>query len=622
MKTCCVVVIGHVDHGKTALVHALTGMETDRLAEEKARGLSILPGYAHKRYAGGIVDFIDAPGHEDFIQAMVSGASGAGAALVVVSAREGIAAQTREHLEIAGHLGIARGLIAVTKADLLPPQERAARLDSLCAQFAQTSLAHAPMVLCSAVTGEGIGEMHLALEALIADTRRPRAPASPTLAIDRVFSLTGQGTIVTGTLLGGALHKGDEAILHPSGQHVTLRGLHSRGESRDSVQPAERVAVNLRGVAVPDIPRGAVLCPQGAASRCFDVALRLRGSSAKPLRHMQEVRVLFGTTSEVARVHLFGRSALEPGQEGFAQLRFTRAVFAYEGQRAVLRQLSPAATIGGATFLDPQAQQTRAGDKARVQVLQAIASGAPSDVANALMDTQGGVARLADVARLAGDVPQGSGFVPLDAEHMTRPKDIEAARQGILSALARHHAAHPLQAMAPRAVIERRSLSPLLTALAEAALLAENLLRRQGNRLALASHDPHALLTEAQSAELAAIDMFFRHAGLSADHPAPDQFAPDLMAFLADQGRLIHLRNVALNQTLVLHADVLDTAARALAAAFPQAAPFTTSQARIALGTSRKVIVPVLEHFDSIGITQRDADVRRIAGAIGVPPPP
>lgn len=354
MITRPIAVIGHVDHGKTALVRALTGIETDTSAEEKARGLSILVGFAHKTYAQGVIDFIDAPGHEDFIQAMVSGTSGAQAALLVVSATEGIEAQTAEHLRIARLLGIASGVIAVTKSDLLCVDAYAACLARLRAAVGGTVLEDAPMVMCSAKDGTGLEALHAALQDLLNAPSCATTAAQTMLPVDRVFTVAGHGTVVTGTLLGGDMNAGDAVVVQPSGHPTTLRGLQCRGAQRTHARAGERVAANLRNITADAVKRGDVVClaPSVEATKCIDVEIT---ALAAPLKHMQDLRVLFGTTSAVATLRLFGGGQLAQGQKGFAQLRFRHAVLGYEGQRAVLRRLSPSETLGGAAFMDCQA---------------------------------------------------------------------------------------------------------------------------------------------------------------------------------------------------------------------------------------------------------------------------
>src|SRR5436190_601015 len=272
-----IAVIGHVNHGKTALIRALTGIETDRLAEEKARGLSITLGYAWRDYAAGTVDFLDAPGHEDFIRAMVMGATGASAALLVISATEGFGRQTHEHLRVAHLLGLRAGIVAVTKVDLLPDGAETGVRARLATELEGTFLAGEPVVFCSAQTGTGLPALHDALEALL--DRCPAADPAPgaILPLDRVFTVAGSGPVVTGTLQGGLLAAGAPVMLMPSGRHVTLRRLQVHGETVEAASPGGRVAAALRGVAVDEVQPGEVMCAPDslAASLLVDVELAL-----------------------------------------------------------------------------------------------------------------------------------------------------------------------------------------------------------------------------------------------------------------------------------------------------------------------------------------------------------
>ena len=631
MKTRCVVVVGHVDHGKTALVHALTGIETDRLAEEKARGLSITAGFAHATYPTGTVDFIDAPGHEDFIQAMIGAASGAGAALVVVSATEGIGAQTLEHLCIAGLLDITRGVIAISKSDLLPASEQAARLAELRADLSRTPLANAPMILCSAHGGAGLDDLHAALQALLEEATATPATPHCFLPIDRVFSMPGRGTIVTGTLLGDDLAVGDAVVLLPTGRTATIRGLQSRGKDRDRVHAGERMAANLRGVAVDDIARGSVLCVGDAAApaTCMDVHLNLLPTAT--LKHMDTARVSFGTASATAQVRLFGGGQRAPEGAGYGQLRFNKPMVGYAGQRAILRRLSPAQTIGGAMFLDPQAMPTGSSDKGRLQVLEAVHKGEAKQIANTLAQTQDGVAQLTDVARLARLTVTETlaaltdTFETLGAGMIASRTYIETCKAKVLNALTTYHATHPLHAMAPHRALGTSTMAPALLQHIEYALQATREIHRQDGKLALSGHDPIALLSKDQHARMADIEAAFHDAMLSP--PATDSVVQaaldhELFALLIDTGRLIALRNVSLKQTLVFHADTLTAATATLTATFPPPQTFTTSEARSALATSRRVIVPLLEHFDTRGLTIRHGNARQMARTNLIPQVP
>lgn len=623
MKNCCVVVIGHVDHGKTTLVRALTGIETDRLPEEKARGLSIVPGFGHVTYPGGVVDFVDAPGHEDFVQAMVAGASGARAAMLVVSAVEGVAAQTLEHLAIARILGIRTGVIAVTKSDLLNAKDHDACLGEMRDALSGTVLEDAPMILCSAVSGNGLDWLHSEMQAIMSAPNTMPAPLHSFLPVDRAFSVTGQGTVVTGTLHGTGISVGDTLNLSGTGQKAVIRGLQSRSVVRSGVVAGERVAVNLRNVAVADIPRGTVLTAKGAsaASNCMDALVKVEAEAGRSLKHLEDVRVLFGTSSEVAQIRLFANRQIEPGTSGFAQFRFAKPVMAFAGQPAVIRRLSPVQTIAGAVFLDPDATPTRGGDKHRLRVLQAAVAGDANLIAHSLCAAQGGTAPLADIARLARlpvvqlQAALAAGYVTVTDGVIATAADIDACKADILSGLARYHTAHPLQRFASLARFRRQKQSTLLFDCALACLLQEGSVLANGTGLALKQHDPVANLSETQRLRVSEIEHSFLTAALAP--PARETVLTssmdhELVDLLIDGGRLVALENIALGQTIVSHVDALTTAAKMLLTAFPPPLDFTTSQARAALNTSRRIIVPVLEYFDAQGMTTRTGDTRSI----------
>ncbi|MCX7564734.1 selenocysteine-specific translation elongation factor [Sulfitobacter sp. F26169L] len=628
MNTRCIVVIGHVDHGKTSLVRALTGIETDRTAEEKARGLSIVTGFAHKKYPHGVIDFIDAPGHEDFIGAMVGATTGAHAALLVVSAVEGVRAQTLEHLVIARLLGLDRGVIAITKNDLVPAQDHATCLENIRVALCDTILADAPMVLCSARTGAGLTPLEQELQTLLALPPQSTAPQHSMLAIDRVFSVSGRGTVVTGTLAGGDLTLDTPLFLQPADRQVSIRGLQSRGQERARVQTGERVAVNLRGVAKDDIARGGVLCsdPARKPSACVDAEISMLGGGRTLLKHMEKIRVLFGTGSEVATVRIIGAGRIGAAQTGFAQLRFHRAVCGFEGQRAILRRLSPPQTLGGAVFLDTLSKPVSGGNRQRLALLRAVKAQSPLQIADALCDAGGGVASTVDVIRLsrhsACEVRAAlNGEVQyLDADTFSTNRFFAAQEQALIEGLTTYHRENPLRPLAPHGAISFPETRPLLIKHILGALDENKQLRLHADGCALTSHDPRAHLSTPQHQRLKQIEDAYNHAGLAAADLAKQPFDDDLTALLVDKGDLVSLFNVSLNQTVIVHRRSFQSAAGTLCTAFPPPCEFSTSQARRALCTSRKYIIPVLEYFDTCGITVRNGDLRRMTGAIAVPP--
>ena len=619
MTSACVIVIGHVDHGKTALVRALTGMETDRLAEEKARGLSIALGFAHCEMAGGTLDLIDAPGHEDFIRTMVSGASGAQGAMLVVSAVEGVAAQTREHVQIARLLQVPVAVVAVTKVDLIPEAALPARLAEIADTLAAQGVTVAELVPCSATTAGGTDHLRQVLARRFNALPARAAPMGAFLPVDRAFTLAGRGTVVTGTLLGGALAVGEALTVQPSGAATVVRGLQARGAARERVAAGERVAVNLRGIALEDIARGDVICTGGqGATHCMDVWLTVSDTAPRPVKHMQDLRVLWGTAHEVATLRLMGGGQIAPGGAGLGQLRFKRPVVGFAGQAAVLRQLSPAATLAGAVILDPQATAVGAGDRGRLAVMQAAQQQDGTALAAALCAQGRGVALWSDLVRLArcdATAALPTGVVRLSPEHIALADDLATVQTAVVAALQRFHADYPIKQGAALSMLQR--VTPLrgLVPFAQTELVRGGEVVLRDGLVSLARHDPFAVLAPQQLARLTEIEERMRAGGTSPpdvrQFDAPDD--ADLIALMVAQGRLVSLANIALKQQVVFHAATIGQAQRSLAANFPPPTAFTTSAARTALGTTRKFIVPLLEHLDALGMTLRIGDTRQIA---------
>lgn len=626
-----VVVIGHVNHGKTALVRALTGIETDRLPEEQARGLSIALGFAWRDYPSGILDFLDAPGHQDFIRAMVMGAAGARASLLVVSADEGVERQTIEHLRIAGLLGLSPAVVAVTKSDLLSHDVRPELEIRLRAQLAGQVADRAPLIFCSARSGEGLDVLHGALEDLLRRTAIPESLPGAFLPLDRVFSRPGVGTVVTGTLKGVRMATGEEAVLQPSGRRVSIRQLQVHGEPVTEATPGARTAAALRGVTAGDIQVGEVLCTPGVfePSLRVDIRLFLSPEATRPLRSGEEVRILWGARQDMARVRLLEETSLDPGAGGMAQLRFVGPVPVHAGQRLLLRRPSPAETLAGGEVLDPLAPPLRARIlEARRDLLAAVATGNVQGVASALAKRDGGVISLAEVTRLSRwssdrvESELEGACLRLSPGQFADEKACEAARRAFLEQLAAIHRDQPTRAFAPLAAFRSglmRQFAADLVAHLEARLLAAGDIRIERGGVALSSHDPFAAMSPDQSARLGRIEAAYLDAGLNP--PSPSAFDPGLMELLVSSGRLVSLRNHALRQTLVFHIQALDAARSSLEAIFPPPMTFTTGEAREALSTSRKFIVPTLEFLDARGETIRRGDTRQVVRSEDLPGP-
>lgn len=467
-------------------------------------------------------------------------------------------------------------------------------------------------------------ELNAALRHLLSSAaERVVGPPAPFLPIDRVFSIPGQGTVVTGTLLGADLSLDEECFLLPGRVRVSLRGLQSRGEARTRIEKGERAAINLRGLPRSEVTRGMVLSAQGnlELSPLFDAKLRLSSGASAPLRHMEEVRILFGTASEVARLSLFGKRHLLPGEEGYAQLRFARSVVSFAGQAALLRRLSPAETLGGALILDPCARYARGGDRTRLQVLEEASNGRRGGLVEALAQEGRGAFRLADLMRLAR-LTEGTAenWIAADTVQIrgglhARLEEVEHCKEQIRRGLFEEHAANPFRAYVKEKALALYRFSPELIAFCIEDLVRRQELRRKRQGIALATHKPLQNLEPASRERLDAIERAFLDGQLDPPKVSDlflDRLGEDLLDLLIDEGRVVALTNVALGQVVILHALTLAEAQKQLKRAFGHEHQFRTGEAREALGTSRRVVVPLLEYLDGTGLTRREGNLRSL----------
>ena len=366
---------GHVDHGKTALVKALTGVDTDRLAEERRRGLTIELGFAPLTLPGGqMVSIVDVPGHEKFVPTMLSGCAGMDLVVLAIAADQGPMPQTREHLAILSLLGLKGGVIALTRADLgvKPGVEGQVR-----ALVKGTFLESAPIIPTSVVTGEGLEELKGALAALVRRTPAPEGGGDCRLHVDRVFSVAGSGTVVTGTLTGGPLRRGDRVRLWPGDRMARVRGLQCHGVDVEELAPGSRAAVNLAGVDRDEVSRGDTLAPADSLTltRRLDAALTVLPQAPYAVRNNSALHLHHGGRALMCRCILLGRDRLEPGETGFAQLRLDTPLAARAGDRFVVRFFSPVVTVGGGAVLDLEPPARGRMDPARLKRLAALAAG-------------------------------------------------------------------------------------------------------------------------------------------------------------------------------------------------------------------------------------------------------
>ncbi|RYY92363.1 MAG: selenocysteine-specific translation elongation factor, partial [Comamonadaceae bacterium] len=507
---------GHIDHGKTTLVRALTGVDTDRLPEEKRRGISIELGYAYLRAADqSSLGFVDVPGHERLLHTMLAGATGIDHALLVVAADDGVMPQTREHLAVVALLGLQRGTVALTKTDRLDAAERDARIAQLRADIqallASTPLADAPVFALSATTGEGVDALRDHLVAQAHSVRDRDATLAFRLAVDRAFTLAGVGTVVTGSVMAGQVRVGDELLLMPGERKVRVRGIHAQNEPAESAHAGQRCALALAGVAKDEVQRGQWVCAPGVAlvTDRVDVQLALWPGEANALRSGTIVHAHLGASDVMASVALLDREVLAPGDTALAQLVLREPVSAWHGDRGVLRDASATRTVAGVRVLDPFAPVRYRRTPERLQALAAwslderdarvlaLLEGAPLG-----LDTD----RLRRTFALAADTPLP---LPPDAVRIASTAAIarthlDALQQHITDRLTEFHRASPEEVGPDLRRLKRLAGPRVGDALWQHAvetMLAEGTIARSGHWLHLPAHAAVLSATEERLAQ-------------------------------------------------------------------------------------------------------------------------
>jgi selenocysteine-specific elongation factor len=604
---------GHIDHGKTSLIRALTGTDTDRLAEEKRRGISIDLGFAHLQLSNGKrISFVDVPGHERFIKNMLAGAGGIQAVLLVVAADESVKPQTREHFDICRLLGVRHGVIALTKADIASVEQRKKTVSDIRALCERSFLADALVIPVSAVTGEGLPELKGALSAL-AERIEPRdGRGLVRLPIDRSFALRGFGTVVTGTLWSGRLRVGDTVGLLPSKRQLRIRGLQVHGDSVNEAAAGHRTAVNLPGIEHIEIRRGDVLVHAGELeiSSVLDISVEwLPGFQTG--KHREEVVLHLGTAEVLAAMKIL--RAKQEEQTALARLTLKEPVVALPGDRFVLRRPSPAVTIAGGTVIDafPAARMNRAKTVAK---LDALAYADLSRRIQILVEESSEGRYLLDLMHSVGVPADSVGTaVQLNPELLFFPNSglvltkawLQQRRTKLFTWLTAFHAKNPSAAGAPL-VQARLGLSTDL-----AAIVFSNFppVRVQGEVISLSNH--RAQLNDGQMRALAQIESAFRKGGFQP--PLPSEV---LQAINGDdkQGRTLleslvkGKRLVRISENVIFHSDVIAHICTSLAA--HKGRRFSVPEFKQWMDISRKYAIPLLEYLDREHVTRREGDMR------------
>lgn len=613
---------GHVDHGKSTLVRALTGIDPDRLEEEKRRGMTIDLGFAHVDLPSGVrVGFVDVPGHERLIRNMLAGAAGFDAVMLVVAADEGVMPQTREHVDILRFLRVSRGVVALTKRDLVDEEWLALVEDDVRTFLRGTFLQDAAVVSVSAKTGEGLPELVDALDRLVAGGSARDADGPARLPVDRSFHVAGFGTVVTGTLWSGRIRLDDTLELLPAGRTVRVRGLQSHGQPVPEVRAGQRAAANLLGVSKEEVERGDTLATPGAfeAATSLDVRLHLLPGTP-PLRHGERVRVYLGTAEAIGRAFLLDGQALEPGGSGFAQLRLERPLTAAFGDPFVVRRFSPLLTWGGGQVLHVNPPRYRRRDPAALARLEALESGdVQLRVLLALEASGTEGAQLADLARRTG-VSAGrvqelleragtQGSACRGRDRWFHGSALEQAEARVVEALAAYHHGRPWRRGMPHG--EWLTLVRRLGG-AAADLLFQRLSRRVVEEEGFVRLPDHRQqLTAEQARAVEEVRAWLERTGLEGPSRAEVRQAVGPVADVAvqvllDAGEAVELRD------LLYGRKALDAATEAVAEALRHG-PLTVAAVRDVLGTSRKYVLPLLEHLDTLGVTRRQGELR-VAG--------
>ena len=610
---------GHVDHGKSTLTYALTGINPDRLAEEQERQMTIDIGFAWLDLPNGErVGIVDVPGHRDFIENMLAGVGGIDAALLVIAADEGVMPQTREHLAILDLLAIPTGLIALTKIDLVPDPDwlELVQLDIIEAVHG-TVLDGQPIIPVSARTGQGLDDLVRALTELLA--QHPPRPdlGKPRLPIDRVFTISGFGVVVTGTLLDGSLSVGQEVEIQPANVRARVRGMQSHEESIEHASPGRRLAVNLRGVDKAALKRGDVLGLPGAwqPTVLLDAWLRYLPDAQRPLEHNDRVKFFVGAAEVMGSVRVLDKEQVLPGEEAWVQLRLDAPVVAARGDRFILRRPSPGETIGGGMILDTApGQRWKRFRPDVIARLQALHEGDPVRVALVNLAGQGRPVLVQDsglnAAQLQAAMDAGQVRLLRQGQWVIHASSWERLRQRVTQILERFHRAEPLRPAMPRDALRGQlSLEPeVFEAMLEALTAEGAVFVAAGGTVRLPGHQ-----VRYTAAQQEAIQRLLREFERAPHTPptvtqAREIVADEVLTSLIEQGVLVRI-----SDDVLLTPDVLREWIAFARQMLEQGDLLTVAVLRDRFQTTRRYALDFLERLDALGITRRQGDERVLA---------
>ncbi|BEQ16736.1 selenocysteine-specific translation elongation factor [Desulfoferula mesophila] len=633
MKQIVLGTAGHIDHGKTTLIKALTGIETDRLKEEKARGITIELGFAYLDLPGGQrLGIVDVPGHEKFVKNMVAGAAGIDLVALVIAADEGVMPQTREHLDICKLLGVGHGLVVLTKIDMVDEEWLELVTEDVAEYVEGTFLEGAPIIPVSGVSGQGIEELKAALAELVESLEEQPAEGTFRLPVDRVFTMKGFGTVITGTATSGQITVGQEVSIYPRRVTTKVRGLQVHNDEVREARRGQRTAINLQGIEKAGVERGDVLATPGSLepSLWLDLEVNALPDMARSLKHRAPIRLHTGSAEVLGRVLWLDRDELAPGERALGQVRLESPVAVMAGDRYVLRSYSPVHTVAGGVVLHPHPGRHKRGRPEIMADLETLRGGEPRDkvAVHARLAGPGGIT-LAELPRLVplgpkalealvGDMLSKQELVRFDKEggRMIAASVQQELMEKALELVAAYHSANPLKAGMPREELRRRLLSsedPKLFAHlmrklegGEAVVAEKDLLRLPGHQVQLAGAD-QALREKIEKA--------YAEGGLAPPNWAdviqganPAQ-AKQVAGVLVNEGVLVKVK-----QDFYYHGPALAEIKERLVEFLKANQKIEASQFKEMTGLSRKYIIPLLEYFDSTMLTMRVGDHRVLRG--------
>jgi len=632
---------GHVDHGKSALIEALTGTHPDRLREEQERGLTIVLGFGWLTLPNGEdIGIVDVPGHRDFIENMLSGIGAIDAALFVVAADEGVMPQTREHLAILDLLQIQGGVVALTKIDLIDDSEWLEMVEAEVREaLSGTVLDSAPLVRVSARTGVGVPELLSTLESTLAE--RPPRPdlGRPRLYVDRAFTVSGFGTVVTGTLTDGSINIGDEVVILPKDLQGRVRGLQTHKIKTQRAVPGSRTAINISGVDLDEFRRGDVICrpKEYHPTRRMDVHFRLLAETTQPIKHNTEMKLFLGAAEVMARLRLLGADVLKPGEEGWLQLEFADPIVAVRGDRYILRQPSPPETVGGGAVIDPHPKgRHKRFDHAVLERFETLAEGTPADILlQALLVL--GAAPYKDVlskasldqsatAEAFNELSASGQVLSLGGDPMKQPNTMVVSRAYWSQLGARtenevkeYHQNFPIRHGIPREELKSRLgisaklFDAVVKSLVEAEQLEEISLRGGlpgVSAIPVLKRSGHAV--EFAGEQKQAVD------GLLGKFKANPYSPPSIKESVSAIGDEVYNALIDLEKLIPLSGEVVfrwedyKNMVERVRKILDAEGTISVAQVRDHFNTSRRYVLAFLEHLDAIGVTVRVGDVRKL----------